>query len=325
MPPEHLNRDADEQDGLRAAILLGAGWSAAAGRPLTRDLFALQPYASATAAARAFHAVTNEWQRWRAAQPDAPVEQFITDMAAAPLWRAVVGFIAARLAEPDQVRLEHELRYGERLTKPSPSPLHHGFASKVLRGHELVGIVTTNYDLLAERTFRHRPMARPRRPGFYYAGLPNEPLQGSSTFSVRHKWVHVTGSVPLCKLHGSLNWVSHDVGVRAYADCRPAFRGRFVSYIVAPTREKVMPARLAPVWEAAAKVLASAEVWFAVGYSAPEYDEAVARLLLTAAKVGAKRVHVVDPDATVADRFQALTRGTVIWEGDLERFVTAGG
>jgi hypothetical protein len=236
------------------------------------------------------------------------------------MWRAVVAFIAARLAEPDQVRLEHELRYGERLTKPSPSSAHHAFATRVLASHELVGVVTTNYDLLAERTFRHRPMTRPKRPGFYYAGLPSEPLQGSSAFSVRHKWVYLTGSVPLSKLHGSLNWVVHGGSVRAYADCRPAFRGRSVSYIVAPTREKVIPTRLRTVWDAAAQALAAAEVWFAVGYSAPDYDDAIGALLTSAAAGSPKQIHVIDPNQSVANRYLALTSGIVTWEGALEQF-----
>lgn len=98
-------------------------------------------------------------------------------------------------------------------------------------------------------------MLRSPTPGFYYAALPDDPLQGSSTFSVRHKWVRPTGTVPLCKLHGSLNWTTTSDGLRAYADCRPAFRSEATSYIVAPEPEKQCPPRLKPVWESAAEVL----------------------------------------------------------------------
>ena len=241
-------------------------------------------------------------------------------MTTDPLWRAVVYYVAARLAEPDQVRLEHELRYGETLTKPSPARVHHRFVAKVLAEYDLVGVVTTNYDLLAERSLRHRPMARPRTPGFYYAGLPTNPVQGSSAFSVRHKWVEITGTVPLCKLHGSLNWTATSDGIRAYADCRPAFRSEATSYIVAPTPEKQRPARLAPVWEAAERVLSSAEEWIVVGYSAPDYDEAVAALLATAAGTTGS-VRVIDTNGRVADRYRSLTQRSVRWEDGLDDFV----
>lgn len=267
-----------------------------------------------------FRAVGREWEGWRKRNPDAHAEEFIGDMATDPLWRAVVHYIAARLAEPDQVRLDNELRYGEKLTKPSPSAAHHRFAAKVLGEYDLVGAVTTNYDLLAERTLRHRRMVRPQTPGFYYAGLSSEPVQGSSTFSVEHKWVKISGTVPLCKLHGSLNWTATTQGIRAYADCRPAFRSEATSYIVAPTPEKQRPDRLKPVWDVAERVLSSAEEWIVVGYSAPLYDQAVAALLATAAgKAGG--VRVIDPDRRVADRFRSITPRSVTWEGGLDDFV----
>lgn len=241
-------------------------------------------------------------------------------MATDPLWRAVVHYVAARLAEPDQVRLEDELRYGEKLTKPSRAQAHHRFLAKVLTEYDLVGAVTTNYDLLAERTLRHRQMVRPRTPGFYYAGLRDEPVQGSSAFSVRHKWIEISGTVPLCKLHGSLNWTATSEGIRAYADCRPAFRSEATSYIVAPTPQKQRPALLRHVWEAAEEALSSADEWIVVGYSAPWYDQAVAALL-TAAGGTSGGVRVVDPNADVADRYRSLTRRNVTWEGSLENFV----
>jgi hypothetical protein len=36
----------------------------------------------------------------------------------------------------------------------------------------LAGIVSLNYDLLAERTIRPYPMQRPPTPGFFYGALP---------------------------------------------------------------------------------------------------------------------------------------------------------
>ncbi|HSH60533.1 MAG TPA: hypothetical protein VK988_13030 [Acidimicrobiales bacterium] len=209
------------------------------------------------------------------------------------------------------------------MTKPSPATLHHAFLARVLRKYELAGVVTTNYDLLAERTLRHRPMVRPPAPGFTYAGLPEEPLQGSSAFSVRHKWVNLTGTVTLCKLHGSLNWVASGDGLHAYADCRPAFRSGATSYIVAPKPEKTVPARLEPIWKAAATLLASAEEWIVVGYSAPKYDTAACDLLAAAAGASG-HIRVVDRDRRVVERYTQLTARAVSWEGDLASFVGHG-
>ncbi len=56
-----------------------------------------------------FRTVRQAWERWGAHETGALAENFIAVMETDPLWPAVVRFIAARLAEPDQVRLEHEL------------------------------------------------------------------------------------------------------------------------------------------------------------------------------------------------------------------------
>jgi hypothetical protein len=50
-------------------------------------------------------------------------------------------------------------------------PEHNAFWELVLSHFALSAVVTTNYDLLAERGLRHRPMQRPKRPGIHYGGL----------------------------------------------------------------------------------------------------------------------------------------------------------
>src|ERR1700737_1753171 len=94
----------------RAVVMLGAGWSAAAGRPLTSKLFEEEPFAESVGAAALHDRVSREWQKWRRDYPDEFTERFIGDMRGGAAWPAVVRFVAARLAEPDHVRLEHELR-----------------------------------------------------------------------------------------------------------------------------------------------------------------------------------------------------------------------
>ena len=90
-------------------------------------------------------------------------------------------------------------------------------------------------------------MKLPTRPGFFYAGIGRGRVLGASTFSVGRKWIDIIGSVSLCKLHGSLNWCLPASGLMVLADCRPAYRSRDVSYIVAPAPEKAMPSALSAV------------------------------------------------------------------------------
>lgn len=305
-----------------ACLIFGAGWSCVAGRPLARELFDDVPDAASQSAARRYAEVASEWRRWRLNHGEGYAEQFIGAMQQGRLWDAVVEFVAARLAKPDLDRLEHELRYGERIDKPSPAPEHHEFVTRVLREHSVVGAVTTNYDLLVERSLRHRPMKRPARPGFHYVGISAGPLRGATVFSVRRGLVHVTGDVPLCKLHGSLNWVLIGGSLNAYADCRAAFRQHQRSFIVPPTPEKDAPLPLRVIWSEAETMLRRASVWIVVGYSAPVYDTAISTLL-TRSTTHDLTIHVVDPNTAIADRFREITGRPVRWHGDLRSYVSA--
>lgn len=311
-----------------ASLFLGAGWSRLAGRPLASELFDEAPFAPSAAAVRSYERVIRAWHSWAGTHPGQGPEQFLADISPEgargldPIWLDAVRFVGARLAEPDVVRLEHELRYGERITKPSPAPCHHEFLEQVLGQYNLAGVITTNFDLLAERTLRHRVMQRPRRPGFFYPGI-DRPLRGSSAFSVRHGWVEVTGTIPLCKLHGSLNWALEGVALRAYADCRPAHRRSNISYVVPPQLEERPPPLLALPWETAEQLLNRTDHLLVVGYSAPPYDHAVEALLRNAGE-RISLVRVVDPNEGVAQRFAEIMGRDVVWEGPLtDEFVMA--
>lgn len=313
--------------GIKACLLLGAGWSRLAGRPLASELFDVAPLAASASAAAAYDRVIEAWRSWHDECPGQLPEQFLAqispyaDSLMPELWPDVIRFIAARLGEPDVVRLEHELRYGERITKPSPAVVHHRFIGQVLEQYTLAGVVTTNFDLLAERTLRHQEMQRPPRPGFFYPGMDGQ-LQGATAFSVRHGWVSVTGSIPLCKLHGSLNWTREGSKTHAYADCRAAHRRSDVSFIVPPQPEKRRPQLLETVWESAEHVLRETEHLLVVGYSAPPYDLAVEELLRsTTDQLSLTRVW--DLTEAVANRYREITGRPAVWEGPLTDDFTA--
>lgn len=150
------------------------------------------------------------------------------------------------------------------------------------------------------------------------------------------------GSVPLLKLHGSINWglcercgqigtypvrearfdLDNKTGVlfalgshlnSRYCDCR---LGKLVGppVVVPPTWNKTAySAQLGRVWRHAARVLSQAENIFVVGYSLPETDAFFRYLYALGAEGPAriKRFWVIDPDPSgeVEKRFGALVGG----------------
>lgn len=94
-----------------------------------------------------------------------------------------------------------------------------------------------------------------------------------------------------------------------YHDCRPAIRGN--PAIVAPVTHKSLPTFLEPTWNIARECLARATTLVVVGYSLPSYDRLVRDLLSESVRPGAT-VHVLDPDPTVAPRFEALLPTAVV-------------
>ena len=185
-----------------------------------------------------------------------------------------------------------------------------------------VSVVTTNFDVLAERGLRHVPRPRAKRPGFHY-GFGPENLAGGGYPSYSHiQKIRAHGYVPLYKLHGSVSWSVRDGELVKYHDCRPAIRGD--AAIVAPIVEKTVPGYLRPTWAAAGQHLGRARIWIVVGYSLPWYDEAV-RSLLGEATQSDTTIHVFDPDPDVASRFRALTHDVRSHPGIPDGFNELGG
>ena len=51
----------------------------------------------------------------------------------------------------------------------------------------------------------------------------------------------MTGTIPVFKLHGSLNWTLNDQSIVAFQDMRPAFRHGGTAAIIPPVPEKPVP------------------------------------------------------------------------------------
>lgn len=325
----------------RTALLLGAGYSHVAGLPLVDGLFELLEVVIPAGSRARYELVYEAYRRFRSEHADLGAEQFLlaasrgeiampdrylssesppwgdqlrlSQLVGSLPWQWVVGAIQIRLAQPDSRRRpsvgDHTARYRPELVRLSHCPTHRLFLRDVLATHELCGVVTTNYDVLAERMLRVKPGRGPAAPVFHYGGITTAVRPVSSPFKRdRSQPTTPAGPVPLSKLHGSLSWSSEGGKLTVYPDMRPVWRGGGTAAIVPPLPDKEMPRWLAPVWESAFASLSYAHQWTVVGYSLPQYDSAVQDLLRAAAATGNLETIVLhDPWADqIADRFQAI-------------------
>jgi hypothetical protein len=310
--------------GSSTTLILGAGFSFVAGLPLAKDLFNCEFFVPSKAAERRYEAVLQSWREWRSRRPDQGPEQFLTEIYQSPKigpvpWSWATEMVAAILATPlPHDRGPYQLRYANRITRPVNVPRHDAFWGVLLSNFQISAVVTTNYDLLIERGLRHRPTQRPRRPGFYYGGLRRpQILKGTALpFSVAkaERQIELIGSIPLYKLHGSLNWgLSHGL-LSLYQDNRPAFRHGGDTQIIPPIFEKEAPSWLRNVWDEAKHALASCSTWIVCGYSLPVYDHLVIQLFADAAeRRQLNEIIILDPNSqNLEERWKGIAPNTAI-------------
>ncbi len=302
---------------IRAAVILGAGWSIPAGLPAAADLFTGGMQVTSKASYRRLWLVQSAYRRWAERQSDPRAEIFLLECYKrsyhpAPPWQHVVEYVQVRLSTPSigDSRSFTSPRYGQRITHKTYYRRHEQFWLDLLARADVSGVITTNYDFLIERSLRHRPMKRPPLPGCHYAGLPAVAAIGQAepwTVHDRRDRVLLTGHIPLAKLHGSLNWtVTSGSSVVVYQDARAAFRYGGTAAIVPPIPEKEPPAWLAPIWAAAEEILSQADIWVVVGYSLPSYDQAIRNLFRRAGQ-HLSTVELHDSYAAqLADRWKQL-------------------
>lgn len=338
--------------------ILGAGFSHAAGAPLTRELFATRNVAvSSEAAARRFQTVWGDYEAWLSENPSCNPEEYLADLLkhrqsaswalnkgyvldhnplgtteatqaqcatfsfpdlpvptrAVPPFEWAVELLGAALATPlSSDTTTKNFRYGARVTFPFHCTSHSAFWREITGKASHVAALTTNYDILIERGLRHKRMRRVFGPGFYYGGIPKPQLLRGTFLPWADYGSHLElgGTIPVYKLHGSLNWSHGRNGLELFQDLRPAFRGGGDAAIIPPVPEKEIPVWLRPVWACAEEELGKASVWIICGYSLPAYDTAVVDLLHRAATAGnLRRILVLDPHATdICCRYSAIVQ-----------------
>lgn len=295
------------------AVILGAGFSHAAGLPLARNLFDSDVLITSKETERRFERVWDAWDQYRSSFPEHGAELFLSalyEKSLEPesfrdrgLWHAAVQLVGAALGTPrgTDYSVRQNPRYSGRITSPVRVAAHQDFWDIVCDCTTLVSVTSLNYDINGERGLRHRPMKRPYRPGFFYGGFGRpQVLKGlSQPWSTvdRQREVELTGTVPFNKPHGSLNWSTTRTGVLMFQDSRPAFRTEAGPLIIPPVTDKRLPGWAVPVWESARATLL-ADIWLVCGYSLPEYDLGMRELLKSAAEQYApKTLILLDPFA----------------------------
>ena len=302
--------------------IIGAGYSFVAGLPLARDLLTSDLAVVSKSAAQRFQWVWGDYARWQQGNPSRGPEEYLADLYRDPAsWEPThpcfswaVELVAVALATPRGRDVNSvSPRYGPCITWPSRCAIHTAFWATVRTAFDDVAAVTTNYGLLIERSLRHRPMMRGFGPGFYYGGLIRpQVLKGTAlpfTVTNPQRFVKLTGTIPVYKLHGSLNWARIGSSLELYQDMRPAFRHGGDAAIVPPASDKQTPSWLRPVWEEAEKKLSDSDCWIVCGYSLPSYDVGIERTLKRAAKfkTGIGRIFILDPFSEhLRDKYQQV-------------------
>jgi hypothetical protein len=293
------------------ACFLGAGFSYVAGVPLARKLFGASAFALSESSWKRFRYVRAHFEVWKKDHPDGYPEQYMGEILNrsagpnAPKWTWVVEYVTAVIAQvgtapPSKNR---NPRYSNRISQSYPCAAHLAFWETIFAATEDVSVITTNYDIIVERVVRHRPMQRPPSPGCFYGGLPRPQLltgvaQPFSRWSPE-RIIEMTGTMPVFKLHGSLNWTLEGDTIVTYQDMRPVFRRGGTAAIIAPVPEKSVPPWLAPVWHGAAESLRRCDVWIVCGYSLPPYDVEVCNLLRNAGKGRSLLMFLLSPESEI--------------------------
>lgn len=293
---------------MEIVLFLGAGFSAPAGLPVGNALFESPAFPHSRKAAVDIQRTLSAWSAWRADNPERAAEEFISmvyesdSIECVSLWASLVRFLGYRLADPFATFYQYDGRTSrsrDNIFEAGLCASHQEWWDTILpftyRGVKLT-VITTNWDIWIERALRPAPLKRRPRPGFNYGWGP-ERLVATTAYprSAWRKNPRISGSVPVFKLHGSLNWALERGHLAKYGDLRPAFRGD--AAIVPPVKCKVPPGWAANLWDKAMSAIANASRIFVVGSSFPEYDLELRRLFHKACEESRPVIDIFDPNA----------------------------
>jgi hypothetical protein len=295
-------------------VFLGAGFSYVAGVPLAARLLDTEPRVDRITRQRLVERVQRDWKRWYGARPGAP-EEYLAELESTggAAWSDAVWYIglvvALRMGRVERVGYQDHLTVTRHnIDRTTQNSVHEAFWTTIFRRISAATVITTNYDILAERGLRVGARPRVPRLGFHY-GFGPEDLEGGGYPSYTHiQRVRAAGNTPLLKLHGSVSWSERDGRVVRYHDCRPAIRGD--ALLVAPVAGKQPPESLQPTWELARTALATARLVVCVGYSLPPYDDRVRDLL--AATAHDAPIHVFDPNREMGEHYARQLERTIV-------------
>lgn len=250
---------------MQIAILLGAGFSRwSCGLPLVWELFDFEIKPDNLIEERRIARLKEIYNEWKIAHPNKNNEAFI-ELTQVPdgKFSLVNWYITRRLTDPFVVN--HGRRYTWYINSYHPNN-HEGIqkarsvfnALLDIQGVEKLSVITTNYDLIVEYALGTR--------GFHY-GVPGEQI-GYTPYPYP-KPLHVTGNVPIAKLHGSISWDSS----RKYPDSRCGLTGKCL--IVPPVSEKKSPPPLKNQWATAKFALSLCDKLVVFGFAFNDYDSAI--------------------------------------------------
>ncbi len=253
------------------AVLLGAGFSKwAAGLPVATELFDFKVEPFGVREEGKLKLVRLLKAAWDAEHAGGTAEQFIAHALEEPqqFCGAVLWYIVRRLSEPYVWTERHAGKWrrhvlmideNRRLDRPGVARARDFLVGL---GHDVTGVVTTNYDLLVEYALGTR---------LFNYGRRGEVLSGRGAYPLS-QWrnpVALAGPISVAKLHGSISWDSNG----RYTDGRRGLTGN--ALIVAPTPEKTPPAALAGVWELAGRILRGSSRLLVFGFAFNPYDKAL--------------------------------------------------
>jgi hypothetical protein len=303
---------------MHTVVVLGAGFSHAAGLPLTNQLLTGDLPLTAGERDRArMQSVRAAFDAWSAANPGKPTETWLREEYdqscaseaagyAVADWQNIIQYILRRVSRPKNANAG-SYYYG--ITRYQADKLHRQFWDALLgngrSSDQTLAVVTLNYDILPERALHRKDPAGGTLPLFYYGGFQyvqvvRKMVNVTAPPGEKHAIVLLGNDVPIYKLHGSINWAwePHTLELKIHDDVRAAYRSgdRGVPAIIPPVEEKEMTREFTTIWAGAEKAMGRAERWIVCGYSMPPYDLAAHDLMERSAAIGPeKKVVLIDP------------------------------